>query len=69
MYKYSDTAGNIFVSGKPRNQPLLKDMNQFECLLSCTKEALKLSKGNFSIDFKTLLSFTLQRFAKILSRG
>jgi len=44
MYKYMDNEGNVFVSGKSRMHPTLKDINQFDCLLSCAKEALKLSK-------------------------
>jgi hypothetical protein len=51
MYKYADNEGNVFVSGKPRVYPILKDTNQFDCLLSCTKEALKLSKGSLSFSF------------------
>lgn len=43
FFKYRDNYGHEFVTAKPRPFPTLRDMHQFDCTLSLTRQALALT--------------------------
>lgn len=42
FFKYGDNEGNQYVTAKPRPFATLRDMHQYDCTLSLTKQALNL---------------------------